>query len=178
MGAYPWDVVLEASPSEEGLLRIFQDDSIESRLRLLAAHRLRSVGLGPPGKQLLGVVAEVGMDEGLDTLAAFADGTARYINYTEKMIVWESRTAESDDLVSKLLSAGWVIAREIGPWEDERLPAPTAGNARISFLVSDGLYFGEAPFGVLQQDPLGGAVLNAAAALMGFLVNTSLGQSQ
>ena len=151
---------------------------MESRLHLLAANRLRMLGADVPEKRLYGVIAEVSLEEGLDTVAAFADGTARYINHSEKMVIWETRTAESDAMVSDLLTAGWNIVQRIGPWEDNRLPAPTVGNARISFLVSDGLYFGEAPFGMLQQDPMGGAVLNAAAALIGFLIDKSLGQSR
>ena len=39
---------------------------------------------------VLGVIVEVGLDEGLDVLASYQDGTARYINYTGKMILWGS----------------------------------------------------------------------------------------
>ena len=174
---HPWKVILSDAPAEADLRDLVEDDSVESRLRLLAANRLRSMGGAVGEKRLLGVVAEVRLDEGLDTIAAYADGTARYINHTGKMVLWESPTPESNALISELLSAGWTIVQRIGPWKDDRLPAPTAGKARISFLVSDGLSFGEAPFEVLHKDPMGGAVLNSAAALMGFLIDRSLGQS-
>jgi hypothetical protein len=41
--------------------------------------------------------------------------------------------------------------------------------ARISFLVADGLYFGEAPLNNLFNDPLAAPALQAATALMQFL---------
>ena len=53
-------------------------------------------------KELLGVIVEVSLPGGLDVLAAFKDGTARYINYAEKMLVWETQTPGSTALINKL----------------------------------------------------------------------------
>jgi len=36
----------------------------------------------------------------------------------------------------------------------------------MTFLVSDGLYFGEGPFGALQQDRMAGPVLAKATQLL------------
>jgi len=46
----------------------------------------------------------------------------------------------------------------------------------MTFLVSDGLYFGEGPFNALQKDPLGGPVLAKAAQLLQLSVKTALGK--
>ena len=58
------------------------------------------------------------------------------------------------------------VVNKIGPWDKQRLPPPKAGNVRMTFLVSDGLYFGEGPFAVLQQDSLAGPVLSKATQLL------------
>jgi len=42
---------------------------------------------------------------------------------------------------------------------------------RISFLVTDGLYFGEGPINVLFSDALAAPALSSATALMQYLVN-------
>jgi hypothetical protein len=48
----------------------------------------------------------------------------------------------------------------------ERPPAPGRGEARINLLAPSGLHFGQGTFDVLSRDPVAGAVLNAAVALM------------
>ena len=122
-------------------------------------------------KEILSVIIEVGLPEGLDVVAAFKDGSARYINYSGKLIIWETRTNESDELISQLFSDSMDVVNKIGPWTEARRPAPTAGNIRLSFIVSDGLYFGEGPFEVLQNDPMGGPVIADAIKLMSFLID-------
>jgi hypothetical protein len=44
----------------------------------------------------------------------------------------------------------------------------------MTFLVSDGLYFGEGPFETLQKDALGGPVLAKAAQLLQLVVEMGL----
>jgi hypothetical protein len=96
-----------------------------------------------------------------------------YINYTESMIVWDSKTEESNDLVVDLFLASRNVVEQIGPWDRARLARPAAGNIRMTFLVADGLYFGEGPFEALAKDPIGGPVVAAATKLMQFLVMTA-----
>ncbi len=167
---YPWSVLFASPPDITDLEKLVDDDEVETRPRILAANLLRTLGKPLDDKQVFAVLVEVGLDEGLDTLAAYEDGTARYINYTGKMIVWETRTIESDGLIVDLFAAARNVVSQIGPWEEPRLNRPRVGNVRLSFLVSDGLYFGEGPFDVLSQDPIGGPVIGAATKLMQFLV--------
>lgn len=171
--AYPWTVLFESPPDVSDLKKLVDDDEIETRPRILAANLLRSLGKPDDNKQLFGVIVEVGLDEGLDTLAAYEDGSARYINYTGSMIVWDNRTAESDELIIDLFAAARNVVEQIGPWDGARLNRPKTGNVRLSFLVSDGLYFGEGPFEILAKDPIGGPVIDAATKLMQFLVMTT-----
>jgi len=167
---YPWNSLFPSEPNTVDLQRIVEDPDVETRPKVLAANLLRSLGKTDDGKELFGVVVEVGMDEGLDTLAAYEDGTARYINFTGSVVVWDNRTAESDELIADLFAAARNVVAQIGPWDAARLNRPKTGNIRLSFLVSDGLYFGEGPFDVLAQDPIGGPVIAEATKLMQFLV--------
>jgi hypothetical protein len=107
---------------------------------------------------------------GLDIVAAYADGRARYFNFSGAAIVWESPDNSLRPLIDDVLRVGKVVADRIGPWEDARPPAPPRGHARINVLTPSGLHFGQAPFDVLSHDPLGGPVISAAVALMQALI--------
>src|SRR5262249_4019695 len=113
------------------------------------------------------------LPEGLDTLAVFADGSARYINYTGKMVIVEGAPSVFDKEISKVIEASQPIVAAIGPWEKDRLPPPVDGNIRLTFLVSDGLYFGEGPIGVMQQQPLASPLISAATQLLLKLLETN-----
>lgn len=156
------------------LLKIATNPTAETRTRILAYNRLRSMGHKSDKKELLGVIVEVGLNEGLDVIAAFQDGTARYINYTGKMVVWETTTPASMKLTKELFSQSEPILSKIGPWNQPRRPNPAKGYARITFLVSDGLYFGEGPINVLFNDQMAGPALNTAGELMKYLTTQTL----
>jgi hypothetical protein len=167
---YPWNILFSREPNITDLANLIDDRHLETRPKILAANMVRSLGKPIDGKRLFGVIVEVGMDEGLDTLAAYEDGTARYINYTGSMIIWDAKTEESNELIVDLFLAARRVVEKIGPWDGVRLPRPVTGNVRLSFLVADGLYFGEGPFEILARDPMGGPVIAAATKLMQFLV--------
>jgi len=166
---YPWNIVFATHDNTEELVRLTEDDGVESRVQLLAHSKLRAQGHSINYQELLGVVIEVGMDDGLDVIAAYSDGSARYLNYSEKLIVLEAQTEQSNALIDELFNCGNEVIQKIGPWDKDRLPAPPAGQVRLTFLVSDGLYFGQGPIDVLAEDPMGGPVINAAAELMKYL---------
>jgi hypothetical protein len=168
-GIYPWNILFSAAPTAEELNRIITAADTETRVKILAYRKLSAAGHQVTGKELLGVIVEVGLEEGLDTLAAYKDGTARYINHSGKMTVWETSTTESDNIIQQLFATSEEVVKQIGPWTDARRPAPQAGDIRLSFLVSDGLYFGEGPFEVLEKDAMGGPVIHSALLLLQFL---------
>jgi hypothetical protein len=67
----------------QALERAWQDRSDEPRVRLWAANVLRSRGVavfGPGSDTVLGVVFQMPVDGGIDTVAAYQDGTFRYYN--------------------------------------------------------------------------------------------------
>ncbi len=172
----PMDVIGPESSDEE-LKVLIADPSAESRAKVLAWNVLRERGAAILSQHLYGVIVEVTMPEGLDTLAVYEDGTARYINYSGKLVIWETVTPESKKLADELFVAARSVVQNIGPWAGDRLPPPVTGNARMSFLAADGLYFGEGPFEMLGADPMGGAVIESAGRFMNVLVERTMDQS-
>lgn len=166
---YPWSVLLAENAKTDSLNAVAHDNALEARQRKLAYNLLAAKGVSINEKELLGVIMEVAMPDGLDVLAVFKDGSARFISHAEKMLVWETRTAESDALVQQVFADSQKALAQIGKWDKERLPYPTKGMVRITFLASDGYYFGQGPFDVLQADAIGGPVINSATELMVFL---------
>jgi len=77
-------------------------------------------------------------------------------------------------LHTEIIQKGEQVIMRIGPWDKKRLPPPKKGDVRLTFLVSDGLYFGQGAFNLLSKDPIGGAVLKASAELMKMLIDKSL----
>lgn len=166
--------------SKQTLRRILGMPDLESRHYLQAWHFLRELGESPSddeAKRLYGVVVEVNLDEGLDIVAAYADHTARYFNYSGAAVVWERADESLDLAIDSLLDAGRVVADKIGPWEGARPAAPPTGQVRISMLVPSGLHFGQGPLDALSGDPLGGPVIAAAMQLMQGLIAKTEGTS-
>ena len=170
---YPWDVLFKEHPTSDQLKDVIYDTDVETRPKILAANLMAEQGVIEPVRRLLGVVVEVGLEDGLDVLAAYEDGSARYINYTGKIIIWDIATTESESLITALFDAATEVINHIGPWEGPRKSPPEKGMVRLNFLVSDGLYFGEGPFEILQTDPMGGPVIAAAVQLMSYLIRES-----
>ena len=171
---YPFDVLFAENSTPAALQHIAAGHAAETRTRILAYNRLLSMGHKPDKKELLGVIVEVGLDEGLDVVASYQDGTARYINYTGKLVVWETTTAASAKLTKELFAQSELILSKLGPWNHPRRPHPAKGNARITFLVSDGLYFGEGPVDAFFNDQMAGPALNAAGELMKYVTTQAL----
>jgi len=171
---YPWDALFGESSTALGELLI--NPSTDSRITLMAANELRKLELQPASNRLLGIVLEVNLPEGLDTLAAYRNGVATYINYTEKSIFWDTNTLESEKLIAELFRLGEDIQTRLSPWRQERLSAPSKDDLRISFLTQQGLYFGQGPINMLFNDKLARPTLLAATTLMQYLVEKELGE--
>jgi len=161
-----WALLMADNPDKAALRKLADDESNEGRMRALAYNRLRLLGVEVPSKKLLGVIVEVPLEQGLDVLAAFSEGGVRYLNQSGKIAVFEGGSTAVGRMAKNLIVSSQPIVDRIGPWDKQRLPPPKSGNVRITFLVSDGLYFGEGPFQVLQKDEMAGPVLSKAAQLL------------
>ncbi|MGB4848773.1 MAG: hypothetical protein WBP41_12685 [Saprospiraceae bacterium] len=167
----PWNVLFAPKPNIKELQKMILDENNESRVKLLAYKKLQLAGERIEEKELLGVIVEVGMEEGLDVLASFRDGTARYINHSERMLIWETTDQTSSEITMQLFRDSANIVQRIGPWNKPRLPYPAKGKVRLTFLVSDGIYFGEGEINSFFNDPLAAPALQSATALMQYLTS-------
>ncbi|HEX7664555.1 MAG TPA: hypothetical protein VF407_08595 [Polyangiaceae bacterium] len=113
-----------------------------------------------------GVVVEVGMSGGLDLLAAYANGTARYYNYSGRSIIWEHGDASLDPLIEDVLRAALKILPYIGLSAEPHRPPPATGSARLTILSPEGFAFGEGPLEVLSRDQMAASLLGPATLLM------------
>jgi hypothetical protein len=180
--AEPWTSFARAKQcldrsDEQGAISTFRTilgmPDLESRHYLEAWTFLRDLGVAPTAdkaKDVLGVVVEVGMDRGLDLVAAYPDHHARYYNFSGAGVVWEKPNSSLDKSIDELLNAASVAVKLIGPWSKERPPAPSAGQARINILTPSGLHFGQGAYSALSKDRIGGPVLGLAFQLMQQLI--------
>jgi len=156
------------------LRRIVGTPNHESRQYLQAWHALRQLGAEPQSEpdptRVLGVVLEVHLEAGLDTLAGYADGTARYINHGGKLVVLEAPDPSFTGPIGALVQAGQRVANVIGPSQEARGAPPPKGNVRINLLTAFGRHFGEGPLDALSADALGGPVIAAGTRVMMSLI--------
>jgi len=184
----PWRAFADARAALESgdessavtALRTVVDGSVGSRQLLQAWHFLRQLGVHPQpevGKHVLGVVLEIQMPGGLDTLAAYADHTARYINHGGNLLIWEAAAPDISRLIDALLQAGQTVVDVIGPADEPRRGPPPKDNVRLNMLTPSGLHFGEGAWSAFAKDALGGPVLSAGAGLMTALIERAGAQS-
>src|SRR5580698_2239042 len=115
--SYPFNILFSAYPNEADLQRVIDDTTLDARLRILTTNKQRAMGQTPAGKELLGVIVEVGLEGGLDVLASFRDGKARYINRSGKMLIWDTASdATANKLTTDLFANSGQIVGQIGPW--------------------------------------------------------------
>ena len=145
-------------------------EGLESRHTLQAWHFLRQAGQSPPvdrARLVLGVAVEMPVRMGHDLLAAYRDGSARYLNYSGKAVIWEDHSdARIQAAITAWLTAGRVIADAIGVWDQPSLPPLPAGQTRLMTLTPGGHRFGQAPVAALSQDPKAGPFLVAATSVL------------
>lgn len=161
-----WATVLAEKPAVQALKAITEDRTLPSRLRLTAYRRLRDLQEAVVPRELLGSVIEVKLPDGLDVLAAYADGTVHYIHHGEKISSFDPAPAAWRATTRKLSNASQTAIEHIGPWLQPRMAPPTEGMIRMSFLVSDGLYFGQGLLNVMDKDELAGPIISASTELL------------
>jgi hypothetical protein len=178
---YPWVLMaaahvklkMEENAEAGRLLRAVTLISNEARMRLWAWHNLRQLGKYPSpdlARQVLGVVIEVPFQERMDVLAAYADGTARYINHQGGMIVWD----RTDEIITPLVMSVIREAQPIGAPQEDRSDEPIpAEQVRLSLLTPGGIHVWE---GAADDNPTLSKVFAHMAELLRTLVQITMEQ--
>lgn len=181
ISGYPWVLMAAAyvklrmnEAAEAGrLLRAVTLISSEARLRLWAWHNLRSLGKYPSpelARQVLGVIIEVPYDNRADVLAAYADGSARYINHQGGMIVWD----RLDETITPLVMNVIRLTQPVGSEQEERTDDPVLPDqVRVSVLTPGGMFVWE---GTPGDTPEMTAIFAAMAELLRALVQMAMEQ--
>src|SRR5207247_7904449 len=116
--------------------------AMDTRRTLQAWHFLRQAGQPPPADRarlVLGAAIEMPVPAGRDLLVAYRDGSARYLNYSGKVLLWEARSdAEIEAAITGWLAVGQVIADATGVWDQPSLPPVPPGQARLLMLTPGG----------------------------------------
>jgi hypothetical protein len=176
--AFPWSEFVTARQrldagrvdgAKTAWRQVLLHDGLESRHYLQAWHFLRQHGT-PPGahqaKDVLGVVVEIGLPQGLDVFAAYADHSARYLNHAGGAVVWEHPDSSLDAGIDELLAAGRDIVAQIPPWGRPRPQRPATGVLRLSFLTPGGLSMGQGPLDEFPKHAFAGRVFQSATLLL------------
>jgi len=174
---YPWNILFSETKTASDLLELVEDQTLESRFKMLAYNELARFGQHTDKQEILAVIVEVGLENGLDVLASFRDGSARYINQSGKILIWETADAQSNELTDQIFIKSTEVVNRIGAWDKPRRPKPGTGTVRLTFLVSDGFYFGEGPIDIFFNDPLAKPVLSEAGKLMIYLTEKVIGKA-
>ena len=142
----------------------------EPRHVLQAWHLLRSVGIAPDASiadEVLGVVAEVALDGGHDVLAAYADGSVRFLHHQGGGSIFEPPAPEA---VATAAAAWLAVATEdaaqVAPWPgDGSHPAPP-GESRFVLLTRGGHRAVAGDDAAMAASSVASQLLGAGAALL------------
>lgn len=144
----PWPILAKASENIESgqneeakaaLRKVLNIPGLEARLYLWTWVALRSLGEKPnsdEADQPQGVVVEVPIEDGIDTIAAFADGSARYVNYAGKAIIWDLHDKQIDELVKSLVESAEPLVAS-SKFSTAQKPL-SGGKERITILTYAG----------------------------------------
>ena len=87
------------------LNKIINMPGLESRQYLQAYYFINELQAPDNSETIIfGVVPEITMPQGNDALAAYADHSARYYNYSGKSIIWERGNNSLDALIDGILT--------------------------------------------------------------------------
>ncbi len=145
---------MNANQDAQGtLLKIAGDPQAEPRVRLWAFTALRKGGYEPTPKDTsgaLGVVVEVPMPFGLDVLAAYADGSVRFLGAAGQLVVMEG-SGKPPPVVAEVIAAGDSLLA-VPPAPRARPSKPPAKDMlRLSALTAKGVHSVEVPWAEIEK---------------------------
>jgi len=123
--------LVDAGKKEEAialLRRVLNAPQLETRIQLWVWSALRELGQTPDAKsafEVLGAIIEFPSGGGYDTLAAYVDGSARYLNFSGAAIFWDA-----EDPAIKAMCQALV---------DSTIPASNRAKPRLSLSLPRGI---------------------------------------
>jgi len=131
---------------------------LETRTLLWVWSALRELGEKPEPKfafEVLGVVLEVPSGGAYDTLAAYVDGSARYLNFSGRAIFWDTPDQKVKELCLAMVGVSFDATTKTQPRKDLSLPK---GGNQATLLTRSG------PFITIELAPnlvhVGGSLMN------------------
>ena len=178
----PWALFAQArqaadkTEAQEHLQRILQSPDLEARVYAQAWQCLRQLGVSPDSTtaaEVYGIVVEVGLNAGLDSVAAYSDHSARYFNHSGAAVIWETETAEMNQRIDACLEVAEFVRSRTEPGDGPHPAPPGEGMMLVNVLTPAGIHFGAGPMDTMQTDPMGAAVTQSALDLMQALMKQS-----
>jgi hypothetical protein len=137
--------------------RVLEMANLETRTILWAWSALRELGEKPNSQaanEVLGVVLEMPSGGAYDTLAAYVDGSARYLNFSGRAIFWDAPDVTVKGLCRALLDSTIPVSAQAKPRIS--LSLPNRG-VQVTLLTRSGIF-------VISDPP--DAVIGAGATLL------------
>jgi hypothetical protein len=135
----------KASEAVALLRSVLDSPKLETRIQLWVWSALRELGEQPDGKfayEVLGVILEMPQQGGYDTLAAYVDGSARYLNFSGKAIFWDALDPAVKRLCEALVHSTIPASRKAKPRLSLSLPKR---GIQATMLTRSGPYLIAAP---------------------------------
>jgi hypothetical protein len=112
--------------------------SMDSRCRLLAASALAELGRVPDDDEWLGVVAEMPLELGLDSLALYADGNIRYVNQSGAVLLYGPADGRLASLATAASEAARLACADATVSARRARPPVVPGEISFTFLTPRG----------------------------------------
>jgi hypothetical protein len=165
------EVRTNPSGAKAHLHRILATPNLESRAYLMAWACLRELGESPSldiAREAQGIVIEVGLEKGVDPVAAYVDRSARYFNQGGGVIVWDAPNTDEvmDGQIDTMLRVARAIAAKTGPLERPHPPLPKNGMVLLNVLTFGGTHIGMGPMQAMMGDQFGKHAIPSGLALM------------
>ncbi len=161
----------------DALERIDGMPGLDPRHYLQAWHFLRLLGRKPPdalAARVYGVVVEIATNRGYDVLAAYSNGSARFLSAggTERTSAGSDQ-AELYGAALALLQASHWLLEKVDAYPGKHPAPPPEGEARLSLLTAGGIHFGQGKHEEMKASPLAKPAMEQAAALVKLLCEST-----
>lgn len=151
----------------------------EPRQVLQAWHLLRDQGIVPDASiadEVLGVVAEVALDGGHDVLAAYADGSVRFLHHLGGGSIFEPPAPEPvGSAAAQWLAVASSLVGEVAPWAGDSSLAAPPGESRFVLLTRAGHRAVAGDDATMAASAVASQLLGSGAALLQAVVQVGSG---